>query len=64
MKIPELLDTNNSANKADEVWNHILVTAKAESKRLIEQWHRDLENDPNTPHPVHILERDLCIYCN
>jgi hypothetical protein len=61
MKIEELLNANNSANKADEVWNHILETAKAESKRLIDQWHRDLENDPNTPHPVHILERELGI---
>ena len=61
MKIEEFLDTNNSANKADEVWNHILITAKAESKRLIEQWHRDLEADPTTPHPVHILERELGI---
>mgnify|MGYP003345649057 CR=1 FL=1 len=34
MKIEELLNANNSANKADEVWNHILETAKAENKRL------------------------------
>jgi len=64
MKIEELLDTHKSSNTTDTWWNRILATAKAENKRLIKQYHRDLENDPNTPHPVHILERDLCIYCN
>jgi predicted ATP-dependent protease len=59
MKITELLRDNHIQANVDAVMEYIVKTAKNESTRLLNKWHKDLKANPNTPHPIHAAIRNI-----
>jgi hypothetical protein len=59
MRIDELLKTNFFSRNIDDMMLSLQAQAQREAKQLVDQWHRDLKQNPNIPHPALVVFNDV-----